>query len=77
MADEAARFAKRLQKELGMSVELVDERLTSWEAEMTIAESAPSRRRRAPLDDVAAAVLLRDYLEQRRGLEEFDGPSRG
>jgi putative holliday junction resolvase len=69
MAEEAARFAGRVQKELGIGVELVDERLTSWEAEQTMAETgAGSRRKHGPLDDVAAAVLLRDYLEhQRRG----------
>ncbi len=69
MANEAARFAARLEKEIGISVELVDERLTSWEAEQTLAETKSSARRRGkPLDDVAAAVLLRDYLERTRGL---------
>jgi putative Holliday junction resolvase len=65
MADEAARFAERLKKELGIEVELLDERLTSWEAEQTVSETRSSsrRKRREPLDDVAAAVLLRDYLE--------------
>ncbi len=68
MADEAARFAARLNRELGIPVELQDERLTSWEAEQTMAETKPpSRRKRASLDDVAAAILLRDYLQQKRG----------
>ncbi|MGD0957770.1 MAG: Holliday junction resolvase RuvX [Candidatus Acidiferrales bacterium] len=66
MADEAARFAERLKKELGIEVELLDERLTSWEAEQTVGETRSSSRGkpRKPLDDVAAAVLLRDYLER-------------
>jgi putative holliday junction resolvase len=65
MADEAARFAERLKKETGIEVELLDERLTSWEAEQTVGKTRSSsrRKRREPLDDVAAAVLLRDYLE--------------
>ena len=68
MANEAARFAARIEKEIGIDVELVDERLTSWEATQTVAETRPSaRRKREPLDDVAAAILLRDYLEQTRG----------
>ena len=46
MADEAARFAARLQKEIGIGVELVDERLTSWEAAQTVAETKPSARRK-------------------------------
>jgi len=68
MADEAARFAARLEKEMRIAVELVDERLTSWEAEQMVTETRPSaRRKREPIDDVAAAILLRDYLEKTRG----------
>ncbi len=69
MAEEAALFAARLRKDLGIEVELVDERLTSWEAAQTMAEvKSSSRRKRAPIDDVAAAVLLRDYLEHKKQL---------
>jgi putative Holliday junction resolvase len=67
MSKEAARFAGRIAKELGVSVELVDERLTSWEAAQALAENKSSaRRRRGSLDDVAAAVLLREYLDRKR-----------
>jgi putative Holliday junction resolvase len=67
MAEEAARFAARLKKALGLAVELVDERLTTWEAQQTLSETkSPSRRKRAHIDDLAAAVLLRDYLERGR-----------
>lgn len=64
MAEEAARFAGRLRKELGIEVELWDERLTTWEAEQTIAKAKPSSRRkkREAVDEVAAAILLREYL---------------
>jgi putative Holliday junction resolvase len=65
MADESARFATRLRKELGLEVELVDERLTSWEArQLRPAARGAEGRKRQPVDDLAAAVLLRDYLEQ-------------
>jgi putative Holliday junction resolvase len=67
MADEAARFSDRLRKELGIAVELVDERLTSWEAERMTAEMKAKPRRGRALDDVAAAILLRDYLERKGG----------
>jgi putative Holliday junction resolvase len=67
MADEAARFAARLKKELGIAVELMDERLTTWEADQLMAESkSSSRRKRTHTDDVAAAVLLREYLDRQR-----------
>ena len=68
MADEAARFAARLRKQLGIEVDLVDERLTSWEAAQLIAESGSSgRRKESSLDDVAAAIFLREYLERNPG----------
>jgi putative holliday junction resolvase len=67
MADEAAHFAARLQKELGIEVKLADERLTSWEAEQIVAQQKSSRRRKkSSIDDVAAAVLLREYLDRNR-----------
>ncbi len=90
MASEAQRFAARLGKALRIPVELVDERLTSWEAQQTLAEThgrsrpgsagarrarparrpGPQRSRRpatlsrGAIDSVAAAVLLREYLER-------------
>jgi putative holliday junction resolvase len=68
MAEEAARFAARLRKELGIEVDLVDERLTSWEAGQIMAEAGSGRQRKdSSLDDVAAAIFLREYLERNRG----------
>jgi putative holliday junction resolvase len=64
MADEAARFAGRLRKETGIETELVDERLTSWQAQQLAGERSSNRRKGAPLDDLAAAILLREYLER-------------
>jgi putative holliday junction resolvase len=43
MAGEARRFAQRLHKQLGLPVELVDERLTSWEAERILEEELGRR----------------------------------
>jgi len=73
MAGEAARFAERMRKNLGLPVQLADERLSSWEARRITADGAllegGQRGKRAgnPLDDVAAAVILRDYLRAGRG----------
>ncbi len=69
MAEEAARFANRLRKELGVDVELVDERLTTWAAEQTAAEIGHRVRRkdsslRRSHDDLAAAIFLREYLDR-------------
>jgi len=67
MAEEVERFAARLRKEVGLPVEMMDERLSSWEAEeISAARPGSSQKRRVPLDQIAAAVILRDYLERSR-----------
>jgi putative holliday junction resolvase len=71
MAEEAARFAARLRKELGIAVTLADERLTTWEAEQIVVPSkSPDRRKKSSVDDVAAAILLREYLDRNRARAE-------
>ncbi len=82
MAEEAERFAERVWKQIGVPVEMVDERLTSWEAERLLEEvqgrfirdekltgSRKPRKVREKLtvDAVAAAVILKEYLD-RQGL---------
>lgn len=86
MAEEASRFAERVRKQIGVPVEMVDERLTSWEAERLLEEQGgrtmhapprpPSRRdadkaSRKPktegkltVDAMAAAVMLKEYLQR-------------
>jgi putative holliday junction resolvase len=78
MSAETKGFASRVEKALGIPVELMDERLSSWEASETVRANqsyAPSRRgghqlagrkRQTTLDDVAAAVILRDYLGRKQ-----------
>jgi putative Holliday junction resolvase len=63
MAEEASRFSSRIKKELGLPVELRDERLTSWEAEQTLKENAGRKSKKTHLDSVAAAILLREFLD--------------
>ncbi len=66
MADETARFAGRLRKELGIPAELVDERLTSWEAKRTMASKSSTRPKTSQLDGVAAALMLSEFLDRER-----------
>jgi putative Holliday junction resolvase len=66
MAQEAAQFAGRLQKELGIEVQLADERLTTWEAEQIVAGRKSAARKQSHVDDVAAAIFLREYLDRNR-----------
>jgi putative Holliday junction resolvase len=78
MAEEATRFAARVRKQLNLPVIMLDERLTSWEAERLLeeqgghflrdAKTAQKRGKREnariSVDAVAAAVILKEYLEQ-------------
>jgi putative holliday junction resolvase len=97
MAEEAERFSQRVRKQIGVRVEMVDERLTSWEAERLLEEFAgrilhapiPHRGKREnneevrkkkeegknSVDAIAAAVILRDYLETQRANRENRGVS--
>lgn len=84
MAEEAERFAQRVRKQLGVLVEMVDERLTSWEAERLLEEMqgrflhGPKKgggtQRKAParatVDAVAAAVILTEYLGRQAQLAD-------
>jgi putative Holliday junction resolvase len=66
-ARRARRFASALRRQLGVEVELWDERLTTAEAERTlIAADARRKRRREVRDGMAAALILQSYLEARR-----------
>ncbi|MCH8025517.1 MAG: Holliday junction resolvase RuvX [Chloroflexi bacterium] len=60
-------FALSLAEASGLAVELVDERFTSTEAKRGRNQRSRSRRaRRAPVDDLAAAIILQAYLNRRR-----------
>ena len=65
-AKEAEAFAAQLKATFSLPVHLVDERLTSFEAEQSIAK----RKRRAVrasglVDSRAACLILQDFLNQR------------
>lgn len=64
-AKEVEAFAARLHAEVGLPIHLVDERLTSHEAEASI----PKHRRReirssGIVDSRAATLILQDFLNQ-------------
>lgn len=59
------RFASKLGKALSVPIVLRDERLTSRAADELMREQgANPKRRRAESDQVAAAILLEDYLAE-------------
>ena len=76
MAAETERFAQRLRKQIGVAVEMADERLTSWEAERLLEEEFGRKSKQIDgaikkkdaekftVDSVAATIILREYLER-------------
>src|SRR5271168_4216447 len=81
MAEEASRFGQRVHKQMGLPVEMVDERLTSWEAERLLEEqqgrtihaaSSKQRKKENPkvgVDAMAAALILKEYLDRRQAVQ--------
>ncbi len=64
-AARSRAFADSLRSSISTPVELVDERFTTTTAESALLESGMKRRdRRRTVDKVAAAVILRDYLDR-------------
>jgi len=85
MAEEVERFAQRVRKQIGVPVEMVDERLTSWEAErmleevqgrfihdekLTSSKKPKKMQAKMTVDAVAAAVILKEYLERQESPAE-------
>src|SRR2546423_7899732 len=66
-ATEARRIARNLELSLAVPVYLQDERLTSREAETALrAEGYTGDELKARVDSAAAALILRDYLNNER-----------
>jgi putative holliday junction resolvase len=68
-AKEVDAFAARLKAQFKLPIHLVDERLTSYEAESTIAKSKRRDVRASGIiDSRAATLILQDHLIQTFGL---------
>ena len=68
-AEKALAFAQALSETAGIPVATMDERWTSQEAERLI-QGVPKKRRRnlreaGAIDEMAASIILRTYLESR------------
>ncbi len=72
---KARAFKEVLERRTGLPVILQDERLTSVAAEEILREMAvPAAERKAYIDKIAAAVILRDYMneQERRGADRAE-----
>lgn len=66
-AKQVQKFASRLAQALQLPVEYVDERLTSFQAEQLLqAENRSPSRHKALIDRKAAAIILQQWLDQKR-----------
>jgi putative Holliday junction resolvase len=66
-AAKAREFAEMLGRRTGMPIHMVDERLTTVEADeiMDAADIKDRRERKAKVDSIAAAVILQDFINSK------------
>lgn len=72
-AQRALSFQKRLQRDIPhVPVIMQDERLSTWEAEQPMIEAGVHgrRKRKEKLDQMAACVILQDYLAKTHASSE-------
>jgi putative holliday junction resolvase len=63
-ADMALDFVSKLKKEIDISVEMLDERLTTAQGERIFLEADMSRaKRKKNIDKIAAQLILQNYLD--------------
>ena len=62
MTRRAEKFARRLEGRFHLPVHLVDERLSSWEAEQGQENSIPDKK--TGIDARAACIILTDWMQQ-------------
>jgi putative Holliday junction resolvase len=67
VAKLAAKFARRLAARYRRPVVMVDETLTSAEAEAQLCETRTRAGRKSDVDALAAAIILQSYLDQPEG----------
>lgn len=66
-ARRAVEFAEQLANATGLPVELVDERLTTVEADRRLrAHGVSGKKNKERIDGAAAAVMLQSYLDRAR-----------
>jgi len=66
-AQRVDAFVQQLRQQSAVPIELLDERLTTRQGERALREADVSRdRRKALIDQVAAQLILQQYLDQHR-----------
>ncbi len=66
-SERSLNFKKMLEEKVGMNVELVDERLSTVEAENILIGADVSRQKRKKvIDEMAACIILDTYLRRNK-----------
>jgi putative Holliday junction resolvase len=78
-AEKAASFASALSAAANIPVETLDERWTSQEAERLMQGTSKKKRKqqrdRGAVDEMAASIILRTFLEMRSRRDSLETPS--
>jgi putative Holliday junction resolvase len=70
-AGKVTAFSEALRRRVSVPIEMVDERLTTVQGERALRETRASRRtRKEAIDQVAAQLILQQFLEIRRHREQ-------
>ena len=68
MCTRARKFARRLDGRFGLKSEMMDERLSSFEAKGTVMQRGGSRDyKHNPVDSIAAKYILESWLAKQNG----------
>lgn len=70
--EKSQAYGKRLEEKFGLPVHLIDERLTTVQAERMLIEEGDVRRekREEVIDKLAATLILQNYLDLKRNEEK-------
>jgi len=73
-AEKMREFVAVIEKQFGLPVSLIDERLTSVEANRVLRESEMSIKKRAgAVDRLAAVLILQSFLQMRSNEKDREG----
>ena len=73
-AQKSLEFKTKLEKRLGLPVILQDERLTTVAADEILDEmEIPRNERKKYIDQIAASIILRDYMDSMSGQDDTAG----
>ena len=64
MTHRAIKFANRLHERFRLPIHLVDERLSTWEANSYLGKNNNLKKDFNKLNAIAAALLIKQYLQQ-------------